>query len=156
MDGGGLDHERWSGYALNRLTLSRDDFWDYQQLWYFQVVAYTVVFALIRPLSIVERIRHRELENANQQLRESESLLEQRVEQRTAELQTAYEQIQTLNRAKDEFVANVSHELRTPITSMKMQAHLLEAKASPELQPPISAAGDRLSSHIDCCYGCQA
>ncbi len=51
--------------------------------------------------------------------------LEQRVEERTAQLKMANEHLLTLSRLKDEFVANVSHELRTPIASLKLYHHLL-------------------------------
>ncbi len=51
--------------------------------------------------------------------------LEQRVEQRTADLKAANVRLQQLSHAKDEFVSNVSHELRTPITSLKLRQYLL-------------------------------
>ncbi|MCZ7543968.1 MAG: GAF domain-containing sensor histidine kinase [Anaerolineae bacterium] len=51
--------------------------------------------------------------------------LEQRVEQRTAELRAANERLQALSNIKDEFVSNVSHELRTPIASLKLYHDLL-------------------------------
>ncbi len=55
--------------------------------------------------------------------------LEQRVLQRTEELQAAYDHLKVLSKAKDEFVSNVSHELRTPITNMKLYHYLLRARA---------------------------
>ena len=45
--------------------------------------------------------------------------LEQRVEDRTQDLQTANERLQELDQLKSAFVSIVSHELRTPMTSIK-------------------------------------
>jgi len=54
--------------------------------------------------------------------------LEERVQERTADLQHANERLLELSKLKDEFVSNVSHELRTPISSIKLHHHLLKAK----------------------------
>ena len=40
-------------------------------------------------------------------------------------LQRAYEELQTLDKMKDEFIANVSHELKTPLISIKGYGELL-------------------------------
>ncbi|HEY2981171.1 MAG TPA: ATP-binding protein [Anaerolineales bacterium] len=42
--------------------------------------------------------------------------LERRVQERTAELQSALERLSELSQMKANFIANVSHELRTPLT----------------------------------------
>jgi len=56
------------------------------------------------------------------------SELEERVEERTAQLRNVNQRLMMLTQLKDEFVANVSHELRTPITSIKLHHHLLKIK----------------------------
>ncbi|HEY9246451.1 MAG TPA: GAF domain-containing protein [Candidatus Methanoperedens sp.] len=47
------------------------------------------------------------------------------LEEHLQKLQKAYEELQTLDKMKDEFVSNVSHELKTPLISIKGFGELL-------------------------------
>jgi signal transduction histidine kinase len=68
------------------------------------------------------------VENArlHDEIRRHAAELEQRVAERTAELQTANERLKELDQLKNRFVANVSHELRTPLANIKTLLYLLE------------------------------
>jgi signal transduction histidine kinase len=58
------------------------------------------------------------LNNANRQL-------EQRVQERTLDLQRALDRLGELNQLKSNFISNISHELRTPLTHIKGYLDLL-------------------------------
>lgn len=68
-----------------------------------------------------------------QQLNESYTQLEDRVEQRTQELAEARDEAVGANKSKTEFVSIVSHELKLPMTSIKGYSDLMLAGATGEL-----------------------
>ncbi|MDP3578784.1 histidine kinase dimerization/phospho-acceptor domain-containing protein, partial [Methyloversatilis sp.] len=55
------------------------------------------------------------------------------LEQATAELRAANEQLQSLDRLKDDFMSSVTHELRTPLTSIRALAEMLRDDPKIEL-----------------------
>ena len=66
-----------------------------------------------------------ELYDANLRLRALADKLEQRVEERTAELQAALLRAESGDRAKSTFLANMSHEIRTPLNGICGMARIL-------------------------------
>jgi len=66
-----------------------------------------------------------ERKRAEEQIRNLNEQLEQRVRERTAELEKAYEELKELDQMKDVFLSSVSHELRTPLTSIRSFSEIL-------------------------------
>ncbi len=77
-------------------------------------------------------------------------------EENLQKLQKAYEELQTLDKMKDDFIANVSHELKTPLISIKGYGELLYdekiGKLSDEQKKSLEAVirnADRLTRLIN-------
>ncbi len=78
--------------------------------------------------------------------------LEQRVAERTRELEEANERLKELDRLKDVFISTVSHELRTPLTAIKLHLGLLEKRGAellPRYLPVLQRETERLRKLIE-------
>jgi signal transduction histidine kinase len=74
-----------------------------------------------------------------QELRELNEQLEQRVEARTAELVETNRRLEEANAAKDRFLATLSHELRTPLTPLRAGIDLLKERTGAEHRDTLEA-----------------
>ncbi|MGW8177759.1 MAG: sensor histidine kinase [bacterium] len=81
--------------------------------------------------------------------------MERRIEERTSKFQKMYEELKSLDEAKDRFLSSVTHELRTPLTSIRSFAEILvnypheSAKTRREFYLIIKRESERLSRLID-------
>jgi PAS domain S-box-containing protein len=96
-----------------------------------------------------------EIRRKNADLQLLSNSLEQKVQQRTVELERANKELTRLNQVKSDFISIVSHELRTPLTSIKSFAEILlddadkqDAELRKRYLSIINGESDRLSRLI--------
>lgn len=94
-------------------------------LWSGILFSSVLIVTFMNHLNGIEKIRRQKLEEANTKLRQSEVILEQRVVDRTKQLELAKQETEkALEKAleadelKSQFLASMSHELRTPLNSI--------------------------------------
>ncbi|MDH7480097.1 MAG: ATP-binding protein, partial [Syntrophomonadaceae bacterium] len=92
-----------------------------------------------RSFTTVERLSE-ELQAALGQLETVNRTLEDKVQERTRELEQATAAAQAANKAKSDFLATISHEIRTPLHGLLGMSELLEATELQELQKEYAAA----------------
>lgn len=89
-------------------------------------------------------------------LKQTNLELDGRVQERTAELQTALEKLTELNQLKSNFISSISHELRTPLTHIRGYLEVLVEGSLGELTDSqieairaITKAEERLETLIE-------
>ncbi len=130
----------------------------------FEIGAVDYVTKPFEPQELLKRIEtHLELAGLQKELKNYNILLEQKVNERTAELQEsntnlleAKEKAEAANNLKGEFLAQISHEIRTPINIMVSYASLLQSDLTEEVDEDmrsglesITKAGNRLVRTMD-------
>jgi len=75
--------------------------------------------------------------------------LENKVEERTRDLQMALNEVKIISRRKTDFISAVSHELRTPLTSIKGYASILLAGKLGDIPEEVRLRLDKINRHSD-------
>ncbi|MBF0487227.1 MAG: cache domain-containing protein [Nitrospirae bacterium] len=78
-----------------------------------------------------------------EQLRGNFALLDEKVKERTGELQAAYDKLKALDELKSAFLSNVSHELRTPLTSIYGFAEIIKESFEKIVLPHVNVEGKK-------------
>lgn len=89
---------------------------------------------------LLSRVRtHILLQEQKKQLKQANSQLEEKVAQRTTQLETANQRLGILDKAKSDFLSIISHELRTPLNGLIGLTHLLDqSNIDPEQREYLS------------------
>jgi two-component system sensor histidine kinase/response regulator len=81
------------------------------------------------PQAVLDQVITEQIIQLRNALQAANRTLEQRVQQRTAELQDALERLSEFSQMKANFVSNISHELRTPLTHIKGYVELMVSES---------------------------
>jgi signal transduction histidine kinase/CBS domain-containing protein len=111
------DQNLWGLIEVSESHAARE--WQPDELEFLQQISTQLAIA-IKQVTAYELLQLElcERQQAEQKLAQLNVELEQRVQDRTAELQLTNQELARATRLKDEFLANMSHELRTPLNAI--------------------------------------
>ena len=105
---------------------------------------------------VLDRVVTQQIVELHNALKDANRTLEQRVEERTAELRRALGRLTEISQLKTNLISNISHELRTPLAHIKGYVELITEESfgslSPEMEKAIKVihrASERLGSLIE-------
>jgi signal transduction histidine kinase len=115
-------------------------------------LGYAISWSLVGPVREVEaRLRWLAAGNFSERVRVTNrdelGALAAGVNRMCEELGVLYQQLETANRHKSEFLANTSHELRTPLNAILGYAELIEDNIYGEVPPKIREVLQRIQSN---------
>jgi CHASE2 domain-containing sensor protein/CheY-like chemotaxis protein/nitrogen-specific signal transduction histidine kinase len=121
---------------LTGLALTSISYLSFLWGWVIPVVS-PLVAACASAIAIASYRNQQQLKSANEQLQKANAQLEEyslslenKVEERTRELETAKKAADAASAAKSEFLSNMSHELRTPLNGILGYAQILQRDKS--------------------------
>lgn len=92
--------------------------------------------------------KSRELFYRNQELEELSKTLEQKVTERTQDLEQARDQALQATHAKSHFIANMSHEIRTPLNGVLGLLEILFDKCADAEQQALIRSASKSGNHL--------
>ncbi len=106
--------------ALVNLSFMHNDL---ARLLWVLIVSLGVIFAVLGFTDLDDHLAHvtrqkEDLESAQAEIRAFNETLQAEVDDKTAELREALEELKQLDRMKDEFIAVTTHELKTPLATI--------------------------------------
>lgn len=131
-----------SGLHLRGRRRDGEEFFAEISLGPFTVAGASLVIAVVR--DVTERLR---AQDARRALAER-SALEQRVRERTRELQATQDALRATNRELEAFTYSVSHDLRAPIRRIEGFSRILAEEFSAELKPPARHCVERIRDGV--------
>jgi len=140
---------RLGEYLIERGVLSEADL--HQALEYHQRLIADgkprLVGQILLDLGLVDRealdqVITEQILKLQEALQQTNRQLEQRVQERTLELQRALAKLSELNQLKSNFISNISHELRTPLTHLRGYLSLMSEGCFGPLDESLMEACD--------------